>query len=345
MVLPKSDAVRPPTIYDVARVAGVSHQTVSRFLKGETGIKGSTRERVESAVAELGYRPNPTARALATNRSLRIGALVYELQELGPSQIAQGAADQAREAGYLLDIVSLDPEDGEAIAHAITLLDEQNLAGILAMAPTRRLLDALQSANFRVPVVIDTEPVYTGESQTESLNTLGTRLALEHLFALGHERIFPLSGPQEWISAGNRLLTYQRILRERNLPVFESINGNWTAASGYSAALRMPRDAGITAVLVGNDQMAMGALRAFSELGLRIPGEVSVVGFDDIPEAEFTIPPLTTVKLNFAEQGRTSIEQLVAKIENRPSPTSVEASTVSLIVRASTGPVTPGLAP
>ena len=336
MVLPKSHAVRAPTIYDVAREAGVSHQTVSRFLKGER-VKAITRLRVESAITDLDYRPNSVARALATSRSYRIGALVYELQELGPSQIAQGAADQAREAGYLLDIVALDPEDDEAIAHAIALLDEQHLAGILALAPTRRLLNALQTADYRVPLVIDTEPEYTGTTDTESLNTIGTRLALQHLIDLGHERIFYLSGPHEWISAANRLATYRRMLGEHGLTPFEPIEGDWTAASGYSAALRMPRDKGITAVLVANDQMALGALRAFSELQLRVPEDMSVVGFDDIPESEYTIPPLTTVRLEFAEQGRASVERLVAMIESKPAPSPTGSSTVRLVARASTG--------
>lgn len=335
MALPKSHAPRPPTIYDVARVASVSHQTVSRFLRGNTSLKAGTRERVESAIAELGYRPNSTARALATSRSYRIGALVYELQELGPSLIAKGATDQARDSGYLLDIVALDPEDDDAIAHAIGLLDDQHLAGILALAPTHRLRDALRAADYQVPLVIDAEGEYDGSPETDTLNTIGTRLAVEHLIELGHTRILHISGPHEWISAANRLSAYRRSLHAAGLSVFEPIEGDWSAASGYAAARAMPTTAGITAVVIANDQMALGALRAFNEMGLRVPEDISVVGFDDIPESEFMIPPLSTIRLDFAEQGRFAVETLVAKIEGREAPIMPAAMTATLVSRNS----------
>jgi DNA-binding LacI/PurR family transcriptional regulator len=338
VALPKSHAVRPPTIYDVARVAGVSHQTVSRFLRGNTGLKMATRERVQAAIAELGYRPNSTARALATSRSYRIGALVYELQELGPSLIAKGATDAARTSGYLLDIVALDPEDDEAIAHAIGLLDDQNLAGILALAPTHRLRDALQAADYQVPLVIDAEGEYENTTETETLNTIGTRLAVEHLIELGHRRILHISGPHEWISASNRLAAYRHTLGQAGLATFESIEGDWSAASGYAAGRAMPAESGFTAVVVANDQMALGALRAFTEMGLRVPEDISVVGFDDIPESEFLIPPLTTVRLDFAEQGRFAVETLVARIEGREAPIRPSAMTATLVPRNSTAP-------
>ncbi|RFA08227.1 hypothetical protein B7R54_02555 [Subtercola boreus] len=340
MALPKQHGQRAPTIYDVARSAGVSHQSVSRMLNGET-VRPLTRSRIEAAITELDYRPNPTARALATSVSYRLGALVYELQELGPSQIAQGAADQARAAGYLLDIVALNPRDDASIAHAIELLDQQHLAGILALAPTQRLVDALQTVDYRIPVYIDSEPLFDGTAATETLNTTGTRLALDHLVGLGHSRIFHISGPPEWISARNRLAAYRGYVADHGLPAFEPVYGDWTAASGFEAAARISRDAGITAVFVSNDQMAMGALRAFSEAGIRVPEQLSVVSFDDVPESGFTIPPLTTVRLDFAEQGRLAVERLVAMIRNDPEPPLPERPRVSLVVRQSTAAAPP----
>jgi DNA-binding LacI/PurR family transcriptional regulator len=336
VALPKSHAVRPPTIYDVAQAASVSHQTVSRYLRGNSALKAATRERVEAAIAELGYRPNSTARALATSRSYRIGALVYELQELGPSLIAKGATDQARVSGYLLDIVALDPEDDEAIAHAIGLLDDQNLAGILALAPTHRLRDALRAADYRVPLVIDAENEYENSPETETLNTIGTRLAVEHLIDLGHRRIAYISGPHEWISASNRLSAYRHTLVEAGLPFFDPIEGDWSAASGYAAGRALPAESRFTAVVVANDQMGLGVLRAFNEMGIRVPEDISVVGFDDIPESEFMIPPLTTVRLDFAEQGRFAVETLVATIEGHAAPIRPPAMSATLISRSST---------
>ena len=150
-------AERPATIYDVAKRAGVSHQTVSRMLQGYEGIRPETRARVQAALDELEYRPNLAARSLATNRSRRIGALVYELLEVGPSKTIQGASDAARHAGYLLDIVTLDPRDDSAVEQALTVLRNQDLAGIVAFAPMDLLSDRIQRADFSVPVLLETD--------------------------------------------------------------------------------------------------------------------------------------------------------------------------------------------
>jgi DNA-binding LacI/PurR family transcriptional regulator len=330
---------RAPTLYDVAREAGVSHQTVSRLLKGE-GIRPGNRERIESAIAALDYRPNPTARALATNSSRRIGALVYELQELGPSRITQGAADAARRAGYLLDIVTLDPGNDRAIREAIDLLDQRQLAGILALAPTERVGRALREVEYRIPVHIASEPLDDGTTSPETLNARGTVLALQHLVDLGHQRIIHIAGPLEWISARNRAAAYARFLAEHGLPAFEAIPGDWTAASGYAAARSIPVDSGVTALVVANDQMAIGALRALHEAGRRVPEDVSVVGFDNVPESGFTIPPLTTVDQSYAAHGAVALDRLIDAIEGG-EPRVPDEPELRLVVRSSTGRVVP----
>ncbi|MDP9794150.1 DNA-binding LacI/PurR family transcriptional regulator [Catenuloplanes nepalensis] len=334
MVLPRSAARGGPTIYDVARHAGVSHQTVSRMLKGER-VKPPTRVRVETAIAELGYKPNPTARALATNTSKRIGAFVYELHEMGPSQIVQGAADEARRAGYVLDTVALDPRDDAAITHAIELLGQQQLAGVLALAPTLRMAAALDATDFQIPIVVDTEPLYDGTPATESLNVVGARLALDHLHGLGHRRIAHIAGPAEWISAFNRSAAYDRFVVEHGLPRITTVSDGWSPADGYQAALRLPPDSGVTALFVANDQMALGVLRALWERGVRVPDDISVVGFDDIAEAGYTIPPLSTVRLLFPAQGRHLVDRLLEQIEGR-TPSGVDTDMgVSFVARAS----------
>jgi DNA-binding LacI/PurR family transcriptional regulator len=338
MVLPRSAARGGPTIYDVARDAGVSHQTVSRVLKGER-VKPATRQRVERAISGLGYRPNPTARALATNTSKRIGAFVYELHEMGPSQIVQGAADEARRAGYVLDTVSIDPLDDSAIAHAIQLLGQHHLAGVVALAPTRRMAEALNAADYQIPIVIDTEPFYDGTRATESLNVTGAWQALQHLYDLGHRRIVHVAGPHEWISATNRAAAYVRFMADHGLPAVQVVSGGWSPADGYRAAQDLAPGTEATAIFVANDQMALGVLRTLWERGVRVPGEVSVVGFDDVPEAGYTIPPLTTVRLLFPAQGRLLVGRLVEQIEGRaPEGRGAEIG-VSLTVRASSGPL------
>jgi DNA-binding LacI/PurR family transcriptional regulator len=330
---------RVATIYDVARAAGVSHQTVSRLLKGGSGIRPENRERIERALKELDYRPNMAARSLATNRSHRIGALVYEMAELGPSKIIQGSTEAAREAGYLLDIVSLDPRDHGAIEDAVALLANQHLAGILAYAPTEEIKQAIAQAKFSVPVYVDTEEDDLMPGHETSLNGHGLRILVNHLIELGHRNFFHISGPQSWLSAGNRQAAYDLALADQGLTSIGTIPGDWSAASGYEAVLRMPLDRGITALVAGNDQMALGALRALAERGVRVPEDMSVVGFDDLPESRFFQPPLTTVRLDFGQQGRLALLRLLSLIGDAEALPNVVGVLPELKVRQSSGPV------
>jgi DNA-binding LacI/PurR family transcriptional regulator len=328
---------RVATIYDVAKAAEVSHQTVSRLLKGDSGIRPENRVRIERALKELDYRPNLAARSLATNRSRRIGALVYELQEVGPSKIVQAASDAAREAGYLLDIVSLDPEDDRAIAEAVALLAQQDFAGILAFAPTDRLNQVMASSTFTVPLHVETESDDLLSGPTTSLNGHALGLITEHLLELGHRRLFHVAGPSAWLSARNRTAAYHRALEARGLESIGTVNGDWSAASGYRAGLQIPADSGVTAAVVSNDQMALGVLRSLSVRGVAVPAEVSVVGFDDIPESAYFSPPLTTVRLDFRCQGRSALKKLLTLIGDAdalPEPVTVLPE---LVIRSSSG--------
>jgi DNA-binding LacI/PurR family transcriptional regulator len=330
---------RVATIYDVARVAGVSHQTVSRLLKGGSGIRPDNRERIEQALKELDYRPNMAARSLATNRSHRIGALVYEMVEMGPSRIIQGATEAAREAGYLLDIVSLDPRDHGAIEDAVSLLAGQHLAGILAYAPTEEVKRVIARYKFAVPIHVDTEEDDLIPGHEISLNGHGLRILVDHLIELGHRRFFHISGPAEWLSAGNRHAAYDLALAAQGLLSVGALAGDWSAASGYEAALRIPLDQGITALVVGNDQMALGALRALSERGVKVPDDMSVVGFDDLPESRFFQPPLTTVRLDFELQGRLAVQRLLRLIGDADALPPTRGVLPELKIRQSSGPV------
>ena len=157
---PAADPAPPTkaaTIYDVAQAAGVSHQTVSRFLKGFEGIRPETREKVVRALDELGYRPNLTARSLKSGRSHRIGALTHEISQVGPSRIAEGANAAAREAGYVLDLISLDVRNPRAIEESLELITQHDLAGVLALASTDEMTQAFETTEFRVPAYIDAE--------------------------------------------------------------------------------------------------------------------------------------------------------------------------------------------
>ncbi|HWV49991.1 MAG TPA: LacI family DNA-binding transcriptional regulator, partial [Microbacterium sp.] len=208
---------KPSTIYDVAAAAGVSHQTVTRFLRGFAGIRPETQARVERAIAELGYRPNLTARSLKSGRSHRIGALTHELSQVGPSRIAEGAAAAAREAGYVLDLVSLDMRNPHAVEESLALLAQQDLAGILALGSTDEMSQAVTSTTFRVPTFIDVESDDAPDQHRNRLSTVGVPALVDHLVELGHRRIAMIAGPDNWSASRNRTRAFHAALTRHGL--------------------------------------------------------------------------------------------------------------------------------
>jgi DNA-binding LacI/PurR family transcriptional regulator len=341
VTLPRDATERTPeraTIYDVARLAGVSHQTVSRFLQGYDGIRPATRERVESALKQLDYRPNLAARALATSRSHRIGALVYELLEVGPSKTIQGASDAARHAGYLLDIVTLDPTDENAVDAALAVMRQQDLAGILAFAPMDLLSDRIQHADFAVPLLLETDVDEGAAATHTSLSDAGMDQVIDYLVSIGHRDFFHVSGPLEWWASRNRAAAYDSALARHGLESRGSLAGNWSSASGYRTGLQLPLDRGVTALVAANDQMALGLVRALSERGVAVPTDMSVTGFDDIPESEYFLPPLSTVRVDYEQQGRNLMNRFLALIGDRNATPDEPQHAPELVVRASTAP-------
>lgn len=326
-------ASKQATIYDVARAAGVSHQTVSRYLKGDPTVRPAMRERVQRALLELDYRPNWTARALATSRSHRIAALTHEISQIGPSWIAQGAAAGARKAGYFVDILSVDMGDHRSVREAAQLVLKQDFAGVLALASTDESRRAFEASRFPVPTLIEVEPEDYGTHPSRSASSRGVSMAIEHLADLGHRYFFHVAGPANWIPARNRELAYQRRLELRGLVSLGVARGDWSAASGYTSAASIPP--GTTAVVVANDQMALGVILFLAEQGVRVPKDISVIGYDDIPEAAYFNPPLTTVRQDLRSYGETLFRQLQARIEELPGPADLVKPT-ELIVRSST---------
>lgn len=326
---------KAPTLYDVARLAGVSHQTVSRVVKGRPNVRAELRERVEAAVAQLGYRPNETARSLATRRSNRIGALVYELLASGPSMIMEAATARARDAGYVLDIVTLDPTSDAGIDDAIRLVAQSHLAGVVAFTPNDRVVQALRAADLGVPLSIESDSGdWVGGKR---LGESGVDLMIEHLAGLGHRNFYLVGGPPGWLAAAGRERAYEHGLASRGLLSVGATAGDWSAQSGYAAGRALPLDAGITAVVAANDQTALGLVAALYERGVRVPRDVSVVGFDDIPESQYFRPPLTTVRYDFAGQGRALVDRLIARIEG-VTPAATDVHGPEAVIRSSTGP-------
>lgn len=332
---------KPATIYDVAAEAGVSHQTVSRFLKGFQGIRPQTKERVIDALRRLDYRPNLSARSLTTGRSQRIGALTHEIAQVGPSKILQGASTAAREAGYLLDIVALDVSNRDSIQEALDLVMQHDLAGVLALASTDEMTDAFENTEFRVPSYIAAEEDDALTGHPSQLTAVGFPVLIGHLASLGHTRFLHIAGPMTWSAARNRARAYEAAIAKLGLRSEGIIHGDWSARSGYEAINQLPAYLGATAIVAANDQMALGAMLALSERGVSVPHDISVTGVDDIPEAAFFSPPLTTLRVDFEEQGRAAVHALLARI-NHTVPSEGEVLASELIQRRSTAKVRGG---
>mgnify|MGYP000500926041 FL=1 len=231
------------TIYDVAALAGVSHQTVSRLLKGFEGIRPETRARVESALKELDYRPNLSARALATSRSMRIAVLTSDILSAGPAQTVQGLSNAARSAGYLTDIITVDASDRDSIDTAVALVRQQSLSAIVVIAVSDPIMEAIDGVEFGVPVYVDSGPADLDESQGHSFNALGMELIVDHLVSVGHTRILHLAGPGEWIAARNRANAFHLRVAGHGLPALPLLRG-----SAVAAVVRFPACDGGTAL-------------------------------------------------------------------------------------------------
>lgn len=326
-----------PTIYDVATRAGVSHQTVSRYVAGFEGIREGTRERVARAIVELEYKPNLSARTLATNRSHRIAVLTSDLLSAGPSQTVQGLANAARAAGYMVDIISFDMNQRHSLDDAMGMLRTQDLAGVVAIAVSDAMQRAIEDIDFGVPLYLDSGPADLTGPIGETFNAYGIELLVDHLVDLGHTKIAHLSGPLGWVASRNRATGFAGAMTKHQLEMFPPFEGDWTPKSGYEAIQSASLDSAITAIVVGNDQMALGALHALNEAGRQTPRDVSVTGFDDIQEAAFYWPSLTTVRIDFERQGTFLFDSILAAIEGSDTPESSQFMQPQLMVRQSTG--------
>ena len=322
---------------DVARVAGVSHQTVSRVLNNHPNVSAKTRERVEEAITELGYRRNTAARSLVTRRSQTIGVLGSEMAQYGPSHTLLGVQQAARDAGYFVSVAALREVTPETIKDAVAHFMDQGVDGIVVTVPHPGTFDVLRDITVPVPLVA------VGSVGDEHLSGAtvdqrqGAKLAVEHLLSLGHQRIGHLSGPADWIDTTARIDGWKEALNEAGLEPGTLIEGDWSAECGYREGLKIAADRSVTALFVANDQMALGVLRAFNESGVQVPAEISVVGFDDQPESAYFIPPLTTVAQDFEELGQRCIGLLLDRLEDGDT---VSAATVTprLVIRATTAP-------
>jgi DNA-binding LacI/PurR family transcriptional regulator len=300
---------------DVARAAGVSNQTVSRVLNGSASVSAETRERVVRAVEDLDYRPNSMARALVTGRSRRLGVVSFDTTLYGPASTLFGIERAAHSEGYFVSIASVTSLDRDSVLSAVEQLRAQGVDGVLLITPQETAVEALLHLPRDMPVVA----VEAGPKEAVPVvavdQVAGAAAATRHLLELGHRTVWHVAGPADWLEARQRIQGWMAALEKAGADVPPLLSGDWSAQSGYELGRRLATVRDVTAIFAANDQMALGILRALHESGREVPRDLSVVGFDDIPEARFFTPPLTTVRQDFNEVGRQSLMLLLGEIE------------------------------
>ncbi|MCT9105511.1 LacI family DNA-binding transcriptional regulator [Streptomyces mirabilis] len=338
----RSFAGARPVMDDVARLAGVSKQTVSRVLNDSPAVRPETREAVVAAMRTLGYRPSRSARSLASGRTRMLGVISFDAARYGPASILTAINSAAQEAGYLVSSIALDTADRDTLVRAVHTLSAEGADGLLAIAPQRWVGRALAEAGLDVPLMVLENDLGDDASYVTADSRDGARQATEHLLKLGHGTVHHIAGPTGWLSAERRLEAWRDTLRAAGAEVPEPLIGDWSADSGYTLGRRLAARPEVTAVFASNDQMALGVLRALHEAGRHVPDDVSVVGYDDIPEAAHMLPPLTTVRTDFAATGRRSLQLLLSRIDGSTNPRIDHIEPVRLVVRRSTGPARRG---
>jgi DNA-binding LacI/PurR family transcriptional regulator len=326
---------RTANIFDVARLAGVSHQTVSRVINDIPKVRPATRARVEQAIAQLQYSPSPAARALVTRRTRIIGLVTPGISDYGPTSIAMNFNFAARAARYNVQSVSAPSDDPAGIRGVVEGLLRQRVEAIVLVVDDVAVLDLVRSLDLRVPVVASASTARRSPLIVSIDQYRGARSAVRHLAELGHTRILHLAGPGNALDAIERARGWRDELAAHRLEVGVPEVGDWSAASGYRIGSRLDIEPG-SAVFVGNDHMSIGLFSALRERGLSVPEDVSVVGFDDVPEAGYLLPPLTTVRQDFGTLGEIIMQKVLIAIEEPESATEDTPLPTHLILRQST---------
>lgn len=325
---------------DVAARAGVSHQTVSRVINDHPNVAPRTRARVKLAIAELGYRPNIAARALVTGSTRTIGVVAMHLDQYGPAQTLIGLEKAARQAGYSLSVAILNDATAAEMRDAMDRLLVQKVDAVAALSTYDAAARALAGLDPPIPLVAVQVGGKEGRPSAGVDQETGARLATRHLVDLGHRTVHHVAGPSDSQEARARVAGWRAELKDVDAPVPAYQSGDWTPSSGFAAGERLVtlirNGDPVSAVFVANDQMGLGLIAALHRAGLGIPDDVSVVGFDDLPEAPYFDPPLTTVRQDFVELGRRGVQLLLAQLGGEEL--HLDPVPATLVVRSSTGP-------
>lgn len=331
---------RPASIRDVAAVAGVSYQTVSRVINGHPSVRPLTRELVQAAIEDLGFRPNRAARVLAGGPAQSVTVLTPNTTLYGYQAALQGIEEAARAAGFALGVRVVESALPQEVADAVTRAIEPG-GSLIVIAYDQAGTRALEVVPPDIPMTALVETPADDPGPDRPWVWLDDRKAAgqatRYLLSLGHQTVHYLAIPSS-THTSQRQAGWREALEDSGAPVTAPLQCGWTPRSGYQAGQVLAADPEVTAVLCGNDDLALGVMRALHEAGRAIPAEVSVVGFDDTPVAEFLTPPLTTVRLDFAELGRACFALLLALMEQKDAPPHTRRPEPELIIRESAGP-------
>jgi DNA-binding LacI/PurR family transcriptional regulator len=327
-----------PSIGDVARLAGVSAQTVSRVSTGSEPVRPETRERVLEAMRQLGYAPNHAARALRRGNFRSIGLIAHRVIRTGESKTIEAVIEAARREGYSVSLVDVQTPSSSDVTEAVQQLSHQAIDGLVIIRAETATPTALALPPTMSVVVSDSR--FVGHHPAVGADQIGgSRAAVEHLLELGHRTVHHIAGPDDSGPAALRATAWEQTLRAAGREVPPLVRGDWSAGSGYQLGHELARRDDITAVFAANDEMACGLVHALHEAGRRVPEDVSVIGFDDIDLAEHLWPPLTTVRQEFQQIGNELVEILMRQLKDRRELVDLHRTVPApLVVRASTAP-------
>lgn len=322
-----------PNIYDVARLAKVSHQTVSRVINDSPSLREETRERVQQAMQQLGYVPSAAARALVTARSHMVGILVTDSGFNGPASILHAMQEEARKSGFFAVAASVDPAETDSIKSGLAQLRKLGIEGLIVITPQSDLVSTIDKAISNIPVIYLDSPTGSSKLTATADSYHAARNATRYLIELGHKKLLHVAGPANWFDAVTRRQGFEaECLANEVKP--NVIQADWSIAAGFAVGSKLDPSE-VTAVFAANDHLALGLLKAFSKRGISVPTDVSVIGFDDIPESEYFDPPLTTLRPNYDEIGRVAMGLMLGQL-NSEAVANTAALIPELIIRQST---------
>lgn len=340
-----SDRRKRVTIKDVAQAAGVSTQTVSRVMNKFSYVSDETRQRVETVVNQLGYRPSTLARSLIQQRSYTLGVVTFGLKYIGPSRTLNGVADKADELGYMLLMKELDNFNSDNIDNVIDSLLARQVDGIVWVAPEigdNHTWVTERMNNIPVPVLFLAMKPRNGIPSVSTDNFQGAVMAIQHLLDSGRTKIGHISGPLTWWEADERKRGWHDTLVAVGLDASDQhcTEGNWSSSSGEQAFIQLIEAyPDMDAVFVANDQMALSVLREACRRNINVPDQLAVVGFDNLPESAYFYPSLTTISQDLQLLGEQAVQNVVKMIqsrhENQSTPVQSTFIKPNLVIRES----------